>query len=181
MNFDLPTIINDIPKIEDYKSSYKGFHLKIVHKVAIKVYWRTRLSEAQNHRCCWCGCNVTELRDKKNSATIEHVLPRSFGGADHPDNYAIACHDCNQKRGVTEVDIFMRKSAATNALKKTGIKFNKDSKPCRLNTKLLQIQVRHAIEQGAINPYAVGSKAHRMFERYIQRQDNLRPLKMSMV
>ena len=178
MNFDLPVVINDMPSLDDYKDSYKGFHLKLVHKVAVKVYWRTRLSEAQNHRCCWCGCAVTEQRDKKNSATIEHIVPRSLGGANHPDNYAIACSSCNQKRGVTDADVFMRKSEAMNALKNANVKFNQNTKPCRMKTKFLQFQVQRAIEQGVTNPYEVDSKAYRMFERYSQNRENLRPMKM---
>ena len=36
--------------------------------------------------------------DKAAWPTFEHVVPLRDGGADHPDNLAIACRACNQER-----------------------------------------------------------------------------------
>ena len=33
--------------------------------------------------------------------TIDHVLPRSAGGGDEPDNLALACRNCNTMRNLT--------------------------------------------------------------------------------
>lgn len=44
----------------------------------------------------------------QRSVTIEHILPRSLGGANHPDNYGAACIPCNstrEKRGYNDVPI----------------------------------------------------------------------------
>ncbi|WP_249065344.1 HNH endonuclease [Argonema antarcticum] len=30
--------------------------------------------------------------------TIDHLLPQSLGGSDDPDNLALACHRCNERR-----------------------------------------------------------------------------------
>lgn len=54
------------------------------------------LSEAQNWRCCYCGIRTT--RHGSTGATIEHVTAKCIGGADHPDNLAMACYDCNSAR-----------------------------------------------------------------------------------
>jgi hypothetical protein len=44
------------------------------------------------------------------------VVCRSKGGPDHPDNYAIACDDCNNKRGDMEANDFQnQKLTCTSA------------------------------------------------------------------
>lgn len=74
-----------------------------------RIYWpasplgkllRERLSEAQNHRCCWCGDRMTDPGTPGPlMATFEHIIPRVLGGSDHPDNLAVACYGCNWSRG----------------------------------------------------------------------------------
>ena len=60
------------------------------------------LSEAQNHRCCYCGHSmIFESRSISfvpNAATRDHVVPRAAGGTNY-DNLVIACRLCNQLRG----------------------------------------------------------------------------------
>ena len=68
--------------------NWRGFHL------GRELF--ARLSEAQNWRCCYCGVRTT--RYGPTGATIEHVLPKCHGGADHPDNLVMACYDCNSSR-----------------------------------------------------------------------------------
>lgn len=80
---------------------------KIIANVYNAKYIRVRLAEAQNWKCCWCGCNTTGSYGLKHSATTEHVIPRSNGGTDDVDNLAMACSKCNHKRGTQEVDTFM--------------------------------------------------------------------------
>lgn len=43
--------------------------------------------------CAWCGVRLT-----KDTATIDHVVPRARGGADDNTNLVGACEDCNQTR-----------------------------------------------------------------------------------
>jgi len=117
---NLPLVMNDFPSVSDYPNWFKGspaneftceevFSKHYVKKVVRLRYERTMLSEAQNHRCCWCGIRMTEVRDKHNSSTIEHVVPKSRGGPNHIDNYAVACAQCNNKRGDQEVEVFLAK------------------------------------------------------------------------
>lgn len=72
-------------------------HLQTDHERAMII--RHRLAEAQNWRCCYCGVQMGLYQRGPTQATIEHIIPRSLGGPDRPDNYAIACHACNQARG----------------------------------------------------------------------------------
>lgn len=64
-----------------------------------------RLSEAQNHRCCYCGGDMLMIRDHPLSATVEHVIPRSQGGTNCWSNVVAAHERCNQRRGSDPVDI----------------------------------------------------------------------------
>ena len=47
-----------------------------------------------NKRCAWCGSYLS-----KWNATIDHVIPRQFGGSrNSPLNFAYACKPCNKER-----------------------------------------------------------------------------------
>lgn len=60
---------------------------------------------ALNPRCRYCGL-YAELKPKgfdstkdadceSRHATLDHIVPRSAGGPDHPRNWALACGICN--------------------------------------------------------------------------------------
>lgn len=55
-------------------------------------------------RRCPC-CNVQLVwkayptKVQKNLATVDHIVPKSIGGADHQDNLLIMCRMCNSNRG----------------------------------------------------------------------------------
>lgn len=57
---------------------------------------RERLSEAQNHRCCYCGNPFGETYYTR--CTIEHYLAKSRGGKTTYQNTVAACCRCNQSR-----------------------------------------------------------------------------------
>lgn len=57
---------------------------------------RRRLSEAQNHRCCYCGVRFGEGFD---ALTLEHYSARMFGGPTNFHNCVAACKWCNHARG----------------------------------------------------------------------------------
>ena len=58
-----------------------------------------RLSEAQNHRCCYCGCIMTFDQNQETSVTRDHVMPKVFGGNNSWENLVAACFKCNVLRG----------------------------------------------------------------------------------
>lgn len=45
--------------------------------------------------------------------TIDHIHPRSKGGADHIDNYQILCKDCNQDKGDSTPDDIVKQKTKT--------------------------------------------------------------------
>jgi 5-methylcytosine-specific restriction endonuclease McrA len=83
--------------IETCEGNFKEAHWAYMR--AEKLYIRTRLAEAQNWKCCWCGRDCTDELDRRHSMTIEHIVPKSRGGKDTWENLAMACNRCNQKRG----------------------------------------------------------------------------------
>jgi len=181
MNFVTPLIINEHPSLDEYKTRYSGFERKLAYRTAVKVYWRTVLSEAQNHRCCWCGVHMTEKRGHENSATIEHITPRSCGGPDDPSNYAVACDRCNNRRKDQPWEVFIQAvenritilKVSKHASKETkqelydhGLSAHDRKKPCRLKRNLDQLAAMKAVKAGEPNTFEEGSRAYRFYERY---------------
>ena len=107
----VPYILNQPPTVEWLNSMgvTQPQMVKVAMKIATNIYIRCRLAEAQNWRCCWCGVKCMPESKHKNSATIEHVQPRSLGGEDTWDNYAMACSLCNRRRGTLCIEEFTAK------------------------------------------------------------------------
>lgn len=103
----LPSVINEKPTLAYIRSLEGVERAWIALKVARNIHIRCKLAEAQNWKCCWCGIECRPEPNFTNSATIEHVHPRSLGGENHWDNYAMACAYCNNKRGTMPIEDFM--------------------------------------------------------------------------
>ena len=56
-----------------------------------------RVVRERAQRCCEY-CHADE-RWQFIRFTIDHVLPQSAGGSDEDDNLALACRNCNERRG----------------------------------------------------------------------------------
>lgn len=56
-----------------------------------------RVVRERAHRCCEY-CHADE-RWQFIRFTIDHVVPQSIGGSDADDNLALACRNCNERRG----------------------------------------------------------------------------------
>ena len=197
MNLDFPVLMHEKPTLTYVRQAvgegYRSWEVKIAMRVAIKIWLKTLLSEAQNHRCCWCGQSMTEEPGRKHSATIEHVVPKSQGGADHWDNYAAACYSCNNKRGVKSVEDFMLEAAGNvienlpsrsktkrtrrnmmraayppaviEEMRRYNIGFSKQ--PSKIAYSLDKLAVMKARDQSTTeNPFEIGSRKHRLFQRY---------------
>lgn len=64
--------------------------------------WRRKQFEGFAYvPCRYCGASL-----KFDEATVDHVKPLARGGLDVPENFAIACLPCNQKKGsATNVEL----------------------------------------------------------------------------
>lgn len=98
MNIDLPSVMHEVPSKDALKAEFGGGWW-LAEKLAKKIVLRTRLSEAQNHRCCYCARETNDIPDHSLQATIEHVFARSRGGQDVYEHTVMACAKCNHRRG----------------------------------------------------------------------------------
>jgi CRISPR/Cas system Type II protein with McrA/HNH and RuvC-like nuclease domain len=181
-----------MPIKEYWKSVYpdNGFKAKLAYLAAKKAYWRTILSERQNHRCCYCGTRMVDDNGRsKFSATVDHVTPKSKGGIDHHENYVIACYHCNNLRGDQDAYKFAQRMAEGRAhkcrgqmlksesetaekialrkqLRELGISVHNSTRPCKLQNKLETFKIRQMIEQGLPNTFEPGTRAHKKYVRY---------------
>ena len=58
-------------------------------------------------RRCHCGVQLNWCGNYKNSATVEHILPKSAGGTLAKANTLIVCRKCNADRGSEPYEAFV--------------------------------------------------------------------------
>lgn len=171
MQFDIPSTINEMPTLVDFEKAVKGYELKLSLRIGLNAYWRSRMSEAQNHKCCWCGIETTDERDKNHSSTLEHVIPTSKGGANHPDNLAMACNKCNHKRGNKPAEQFIKELAQE---KVTAEQLSSDSQDVpqrtirqkQYQTLIFRLKALKAVLKCSENPFDSGTSCSKYYERY---------------
>lgn len=64
--------------------------------MAVSSSSRRLVRERAQLRCEYCHADE---RWQFIRFTIDHILPQSAGGSDDPDNLALACRNCNERRG----------------------------------------------------------------------------------
>jgi hypothetical protein len=64
-------------------------------KMAINEAMRQRVRERANFLCEYCH---SPERLSANRFTIDHLMPKSLGGSDELENFALACRRCNERR-----------------------------------------------------------------------------------
>ena len=79
-------------KIPSSPHSYV-FNQQTTSSSEAKRIWRRKIKEEWEYECAYCG-DDTDL-------TIDHVVPRSKGGADFTRNVVCCCKACNQDKGQT--------------------------------------------------------------------------------
>lgn len=58
-------------------------------------FQRTKILDKTGWKCAYCGCGLTTHSDDYNT---EHVVPKSRGGPNIPDNIVSSCKSCNRKK-----------------------------------------------------------------------------------
>ena len=81
-------------------------NLSAATAIPVKVQRRIKVADRFNWQCYWCGQGLQHEFGYLNSATIEHLLPRSQGGKNGMYNLAAACYRCNNVRGDTSQEEF---------------------------------------------------------------------------
>lgn len=89
VRFDTQVLVNpEISGTEYQRGELAGFEVKEY----LLAKW--------GRKCAYCGVENTPLE-------IEHILARSKGGTERVSNLALACHDCNQKKGNDPIQEFL--------------------------------------------------------------------------
>ncbi len=57
--------------------------------------FKARISESQNHRCCYCGVRFHDDPKHPSYSTFEHVITQENNGNWSRDNIVLACMVCN--------------------------------------------------------------------------------------
>ena len=83
-----------VPESPDYLM----FTLQAMTSAEAKKKWRAAIKKAWQNRCAYC--NQPPIDDK--SLTIDHVRPKSKGGANNTKNCIPACRQCNHEKGSLE-------------------------------------------------------------------------------
>jgi 5-methylcytosine-specific restriction endonuclease McrA len=60
---------------------------------------REALWRAGRRECHYCGLALTLARGLPESMTLDHKVPLSKGGPNHPRNYDPTCEPCNAAKG----------------------------------------------------------------------------------
>ena len=81
-----------------------------------KRLWRKAIKEANNYECIYCGQKHYEF-----DLTIDHVHPRSLGGATNTCHCVPACRRCNQKKGSMTWLVWFRDNFPPNPLRENLI------------------------------------------------------------
>jgi len=72
-----------------------------------KKRMRARMLASQKNRCAYCGRCLT-----LSESTLDHVVPKSRGGNGMANNKAVACRQCNQRKGSRSITYFLVEIAA---------------------------------------------------------------------
>lgn len=128
------TPLDKFQKISDYSKRTGKLNSKYIHKELVcgkyEVVTNSQLSILTlfNDICAFCGkpfthyiigktfrsgnsyCNLYPVRFESDGEiiyyNIDHIIPKSLGGANRLDNYQLSCEDLNLKKGneLTEDD-----------------------------------------------------------------------------
>ena len=97
--------------------------LKVIHRTDIPK--RTDLGELRHHRehkHALFGkqegvCNGCKISFPFQNMTVDHIIPKSKGGADHPENLQLLCGSCNSIKGTSSHEEMLVRLKAAGILK----------------------------------------------------------------
>lgn len=90
VKFDTQLMQNpDISGVEYQHGELAGYELKEL------------LLEKFDRKCVYCGKSGVPLN-------VEHIVPKARGGSNRLSNLAIACVECNQKKGAKPIEEFLK-------------------------------------------------------------------------
>jgi 5-methylcytosine-specific restriction endonuclease McrA len=67
-----------------------GFYIRVPQKRVLLT--RKNIAKRDGHRCQYCG-------ETGGSMTVDHIIPKIYGGKDNWENLVCACIKCNNLKG----------------------------------------------------------------------------------
>lgn len=163
---------------------------------------RIKLANRNQWRCYWCNHGMRPEFGFQNSATIEHLLPRSQGGSNKVDNLQSACARCNRTRGIQDHDEFMLTAKTFPKDRRSMAQADLDHKAAKRKAQRAQLALRatqsggdhvqpemnhkrraqldrsaahKAFNKSHVNPFEVGSRRYVAFEK-LRSKSSTKPL-----
>ena len=68
--------------------------------MAVSKRLRYEVLRRDGHKCRYCGHTASDTE-----LAVDHVIPKSLGGPDHPSNLVTSCVDCNLGKATTIPDL----------------------------------------------------------------------------
>ena len=115
----------------------------------VKTPRRIKVANRFQWKCHWCGQGMRTELGYQNTATIEHLVPRSLGGSNGMNNLAAACRRCNFNRGVMRAEEFAIIARGYRPDRRTEDEFKR-----HLQLKEHQVERKNAIA-AVLNTYLV--------------------------
>ena len=72
---------------------------RVAHEKRRNSTIEKNISRGGTANCYLCGTDLVFTGNAHNKATVDHVWPLRFGGEGSEENLAVACKDCNEKKG----------------------------------------------------------------------------------
>jgi len=91
----------DFQKMENPEISGVEYQQGVLHGYEVREY----LLEKWGRQCSYCGAKNTPLE-------VEHIHPKSKGGSNRISNLSLACRDCNQAKGNSDIRDFLSQKPA---------------------------------------------------------------------
>ena len=71
--------------------------------MAVGQRLRAYILQRDGFRCVWCG--AAPARAARSYLQVDHVVPRTAGGATHPANLVTACTTCNLRKSGRVIEV----------------------------------------------------------------------------
>ena len=148
VKFDTQKIQNsEIKGIEYQQGELQGYEVK---EYLLEKYKRT---------CVYCGKQNVPLE-------VEHIVPRSKNGSNRISNLAIACHTCNQKKGNTVLEEFLKNNSKLLKKIKKGLKQSlSDVAAVNSTRKKIKEELKKLIPETSFS-YGYITKYNRLKQKY---------------
>jgi hypothetical protein len=117
----------DIQKIENPDINGEQYQRGTLYEYELRQY----VLDKWDHTCAYCGAKGIPLQ-------VEHIIAKRNGGKNTPDNLAVSCHDCNERKlktfdihGYKDINIFLDTDRKARKRQATFMKLYKGKRSYR--------------------------------------------------